>query len=139
MILLLGLLACGGGEAPPLKEAAVAAAPVVGAPSELLTRAGRYRIVWSTAPVPLPLSELFVIKARVTDADGAPVSGVTLTVDASMPQHGHGMATRPETNEVGPGEFETKGMKFHMPGAWTVHFAVSGPRGTDRVDVVVEA
>jgi hypothetical protein len=54
-------------------------------------------------------------------------------VDARMPQHGHGMETKPKLREGEPvdGIYLTDGFKFHMPGEWTVTVAVTGPLGED--------
>jgi hypothetical protein len=54
-----------------------------------------------------------------------------------MPEHGHGMATRPETTPDPAGGFVTRGMKFHMPGNWVYSFVVEGPAGRDRAEVAV--
>jgi hypothetical protein len=112
--------------------------------SPIKTHAGHYQISW-TAPEPIPLSELFTIEAVVVDKEGKPVEQGALVIDARMPQHGHGMATKPEAdpgqcaNElcIHPGgSYKTSGMKFHMPGEWTITFAVEGPLGPDRAEVI---
>jgi hypothetical protein len=122
---ILVLLACAYPEkAPP--------------PTTFTTAGGRYVIAYTTSPSPVPLSQLFEIEATVTDAKtGAPVDGATVRIDARMPQHGHGMATKP-VDDPGPhtdNRYVTKGMKFHMPGDWTIRFDVDGPAGSDSVDV----
>lgn len=156
MIALLSLLACGGADAPPaeaLRPAPVeapapvapAAAPAAGA-EPLPTARKLYRIAWRTEPSPPPLSALFEIEATVTDAAGAPVTDAKVRIDARMPQHGHGMATKPEDDPGvcdasgaacthAEGRYRTRGMKFHMPGEWTLSFDVEGPAGTDRLEV----
>lgn len=152
MTLLLLVLACSGGEAPSAAPAAPGAAGSPAAPgaagspaAPLATEAGHYRLTWRAIPEPIPLSELFEVETVLTLADGTPVEVGSVRVDAEMPQHGHGMATRPEAD---PGEcdaagacrhpggvYRTRGMKFHMPGAWVVVFEVDGPKGPDRLKV----
>ena len=109
------------------------------APAPRLTAHGLYAITWTTRPDPIPLGELFDIEATVTNAKtGAPVEDAVVRIDARMPQHGHGMATRPEDDldATNPGGvYVTHGMKFHMPGAWSIVFVVEGPAGTDRLEV----
>jgi hypothetical protein len=147
MILVFAvLLGCSGtpggtagstGAAPQAPAAAAASVP---------TRNGLYRVEWHTVPDPIVLSELFEVEATVTDKAGNPVEDGTVRIDARMPQHGHGMATRPEDD---PGEcdaagkcrhpggvYRTRGMKFHMPGDWTVTFDVVGPAGEDRLEAL---
>ena len=48
------------------------------------------------------------------------LAGEAFTMDATMPDHAHGMMTRPVHAEVTPGTWTTKGMKFHMPGYWKI-------------------
>lgn len=144
MIGLLWLFACGPTSAPErAAEKAAEKAAADAAPKETANRL--YRLQWKTVPAPIPLSQLFELEVTITDRDGKPVEGATLSVDATMPQHGHGMATRPQ---VDPGEcaadgtcrhpggvYRVQGMKFHMQGDWLLRFAVSGPAGSDHLDV----
>lgn len=114
---------------------------------EGVTVEGRYRLAWRTVPDPIPLSALFDLETTVVDAaTGAPVEVGAVRVDARMPDHGHGMATRPLADPgvcdaAGAcrhpgGVYRTRGMKFHMPGEWVLSFDVEGPAGPGRLEVV---
>jgi YtkA-like len=113
--------------------------------SELTTTHKKYRLRWRTSQ-PVVTGDLFSVETVLTDAAGAPVIGGHVRVDARMPQHGHGMATKPEADPgvcAAPdtcthpeGRYRMDGMKFHMPGDWTVTFDVDGPSGSDRAEVV---
>jgi hypothetical protein len=62
------------------------------------------------------------------------VDGCTITVDGGMPQHGHGLPTKPRvTRALGNGDHLVEGMKFNMGGWWVVKFAVAGEAGRDSV------
>jgi hypothetical protein len=51
-----------------------------------------------------------------------------------MPQHGHGLPTKPAvTRRLGEGDHLVEGMKFNMGGWWVVKFQVAGPQGSDVV------
>jgi hypothetical protein len=51
-----------------------------------------------------------------------------------MPQHGHGLPTRPRvTREVESGTYLVEGMKFSMPGWWNIKFDIQGSQGRDKV------
>ncbi len=39
-------------------------------------------------------------------------------VDASMPEHRHGMNYRPRLQPAGPGAWTANGLVWHMPGRW---------------------
>jgi hypothetical protein len=71
---------------------------------------------------------------RVEHASGAPVDDAEITVDGGMPQHGHGLPTRPRvTKALGGGAYQVEGMRFSMGGWWVVTFDIVTPAGTDRV------
>jgi hypothetical protein len=71
---------------------------------------------------------------RLEDASGGPVTSARITVDGGMPQHGHGLPTRPRvTAELGDGSYQVEGMRFNMGGWWVVTFRVHGPPGDDQV------
>ena len=46
----------------------------------------------------------------------------SLKVNASMPEHGHGMNYAPVVTKVGPGRWRADGLMFHMPGKWELVF-----------------
>ena len=141
---------CGGGDPPwggaPVAESSPSRVPLPGGPTpppppgatEGQTALSLYRVRYETEPSPLPLGRLFTVRTTVTDAvTGVPVTGGTVAVNARMPDHGHGMETAPESAPGDPaaGEYVTRGMKFHMPGSWTLTVDVGGDR-PDRVEFV---
>src|SRR5918911_260432 len=84
---------------------------------------------------PPPINQLHTWKIRVTTPDGQPIEGATITVDGDMPQHGHGLPTRPQvTRYLGDGRYLVEGMKFQMGGWWVADFTITDPGGhTDTV------
>lgn len=77
---------------------------------------------------------------RVTAPDGTPVSNASVSVDGGMPQHGHGLPTRPRvTREVGPGVYALEGMKFSMTGWWDLrlNIAADGVADTAVFNIVL--
>jgi hypothetical protein len=73
-------------------------------------------------------------KVTLATPDGVPVHGASFVVDGGMPQHGHGLPTRPRvTGEVGDGAYALEGMKFSMTGWWQVKLDIQGPLGADKV------
>jgi hypothetical protein len=70
---------------------------------------------------------------EITTPDGRPVEQASLSIDGSMPQHGHGLPTTPQVTEhLGDGRYRIEGMKFNMPGWWTLTIGVEGPAGSDQ-------
>lgn len=71
---------------------------------------------------------------KITDAEGAPVDGATIEVDGGMPQHGHGLPSRPRvTRALGSGAYLVDGMRFNMGGWWEVRFRIQAAAGADSV------
>ena len=51
-----------------------------------------------------------------------------------MPQHGHGLPTRPRvTRSLGDGIYEIEGVRFNMGGWWEFKLAITAPTGSDVV------
>ena len=51
-----------------------------------------------------------------------------------MPQHGHGLPTRPQvTRESIDGTYLLEGMKFSMSGWWEIKLAIQSAEGSDNV------
>jgi hypothetical protein len=51
-----------------------------------------------------------------------------------MPEHGHGLPTRPEvTKGIGDGDYIVQGLKFSMPGWWVITFTVKAEGKEDTV------
>jgi hypothetical protein len=109
------------------------------------TQSGRYLLDIRLLPDPPPLGELFQVEVTVRTSEGLPIETAKVKVDARMPQHNHGMETRPRTRpgECSPegvcrhpgGVYVVDGFKFHMTGTWTVTVEVDGPKGPDSTSV----
>ncbi|KYG02888.1 hypothetical protein BE21_54030 [Sorangium cellulosum] len=100
---------------------------------------GIYTFELSLDPDRPALGELFQIVTAVRDArTGAPVEGAELVLDATMPQHDHGMTTSPRHRELGGGRYLSEGMKLHMPGAWVFDVRARKDR-EDRARVPFDA
>lgn len=83
----------------------------------------------------LKARKLYTVVATVIDAKtGLPVTDATLTIGGGMPQHGHGLPTRPRvTQNLGAGSYEISGLRFNMGGWWTFELTIITPAGTDTV------
>ena len=116
------------------------------------TQVGRYQVGLRLVPDPPPLGELFRVEADVALKDGTPLETAVVTLNARMPEHAHGMETRPRVREGTctrdsddtdsrscrhpGGTYVADGFKFHMSGAWTLLVEVDGPAGPDATDFV---
>jgi hypothetical protein len=98
------------------------------------TEQGIYELSYTSDSGIVPINQIQNWTLHVETAEGQPVENATITVDGDMPQHGHGLATRPQvTDYLGNGDYKVEGMKFHMPGWWVVDFVVTADGQTDQV------
>jgi len=96
------------------------------------TENGLYVGTLEPGATPLSVGPIHSWTVAITTADGKPVDHAAITVDGGMPQHGHGLPTRPQvTRELGQGRYLIEGMKFNMPGWWTIELDIDGPSGHD--------
>lgn len=83
---------------------------------------------------PLRLRRLQTLRVRLRDADGRAVDAAQIAIDGGMPQHGHGLPTRPRvTRDLGDGVYEIEGVRFNMGGWWEFRLAIVGAAGSDSV------
>jgi hypothetical protein len=83
---------------------------------------------------PLRPRRMQTVRVAITDASGTPVENATIQIDGGMPQHGHGLPTRPRvTRALGDGLYEIQGVRFNMGGWWEFKLAITSPAGSDVV------
>jgi hypothetical protein len=104
-----------------------------------LSEQGLYQIALRPAVDPIPLGQLHDWILHVETLQGAVFTPSLLTIDGGMPQHKHGFVTDPRvTRELGKGDFLVEGVKFHMPGEWTINIRIVGPAGGDAASFKIE-
>ena len=65
---------------------------------------------------------------------GEPVHGARIAIDGGMKAHGHGLPTKPQVKSSAvAGEYQIEGLKFSMPGAWTVGFNIDAADASDQL------
>ena len=95
---------------------------------------GRY-VVTLQPPASAPaVNQLHAWQVKLASAAGKPVGKAQIAVDGGMPQHGHGLPTRPRiTRELAEGTYLLEGMKFSMTGWWEIKLAIRAADGEDKV------
>jgi hypothetical protein len=87
-----------------------------------------------TPAQPLRPRAMQAVRVTVVDANGQAVDEARIVVDGGMPQHGHGLPTRPRvTRNVGSGVYEIEGVRFNMGGWWEFKLSIASASGTDVV------
>lgn len=93
--------------------------------------AGPVQLTWRAEPAPA-IGRGFALHLVVCPADARLVR-----VDATMPDHRHGMNYRPSVHALGEGRWRADGLLWHMGGRWELRFDVEagGVRHSLRQDV----
>lgn len=99
--------------------------------TEGMTQDGTYHVSYTSDPDPVPLAADFSVIVTVTDGTD-PVMDATVSVDATMPAHGHGMNTNPSTVSNGDGTYAATGLLFHMEGWWEIAVTIDSAEGSDQ-------
>ena len=82
----------------------------------------------------IPQGKLQSWTLHLEDTSSVPLDSVAISVDGGMPQHGHGLPTKPRvTRALGKGDHLVEGMKFNMGGWWVVKFAMRTSKGADTL------
>ena len=140
-------LACTG-NAPATPEIAASrepspAKPTLSAPTPTpgldfsrtrLSDNGLFRVSYVSSQDIVPVNQIHQWTLHVETADGELVEEATISVDGDMPEHGHGLPTRPQVTEyLGNGDYLVEGVKFQMGGWWVMDFTITANNLTDAV------
>lgn len=91
-----------------------------------------YRPVVAGKPSRIPMAKHFTLEVQLCDKASVSVARLQ-KVDATMPEHRHGMNYRPKITPLGDGRFRVEGMMFHMAGHWQLVFEVQAGKEATRL------
>ena len=95
---------------------------------------GLFNVSYTPSSGTIPVNQMHQWTLHVETADGQPVENATITLDGDMPQHGHGLPTRPQVTEyLGNGDYLVEGLKFQMGGWWVMDFVITAEGQSDTV------
>jgi hypothetical protein len=88
---------------------------------------GRYDITIRPDIDPVPVGRIHTWTVYIVSKGGTEPTASNVMIDGGMPQHGHGLPTRPKvTVQLLDGGYRVEGMKFNMTGWWTLTVHISG-------------
>jgi len=111
--LLLGAGAAARAACPP--------APEAGQP----LASGPVQLAWRAEPEAIAVSRPFALRVTLCPPDAR-----LLRVDATMPEHRHGMNYRPSLQPLGDGVWRAEGLLWHMSGRWELRLDVEAAGAT---------
>lgn len=80
------------------------------------------------------INQIHSWQITLTSPTGHPITHAQIAVDGGMPQHGHGLPTRPQVTPLAvDGTYLMEGMKFSMSGWWEIKLAIQADGGSDKV------
>ena len=95
---------------------------------------GKYRVSIRPPDGQVPMQRMHSWVLHVENASGGAIDSATICIDGGMPEHGHGLPTRPAVTEaLRNGDYRVDGMKFSMGGWWVVKFTIDAPAGLDSI------
>lgn len=130
LLALLALAGCTAEATPAAVHGGVTRPAQIDTGTTQLSQQGLYRVSYQADLDPIPINTLHAWTLLIETAAGEPVAGATVGVEGGMPEHNHGMPTQPIVTEGdtagdgGAGSYRVEGMKFQMPGWWTVTVTV---------------
>lgn len=83
---------------------------------------------WKVDGPPIAVGRQFALEVQVCPADA-----VVSRVDATMPEHRHGMNYRPSVHALGGGRWRAQGLLFHMSGVWELRLDVQAGGVSERL------
>ena len=90
-------------------------------------------VTWSSEDE-LQINRMHSWVLHVETEAGEPVEGAIIEVNGGMPEHDHGLPTRPRvTQELGGGDYKLDGLRFHMRGDWEIVLTITTDDGTSTV------
>jgi hypothetical protein len=103
------------------------------------TNRGHYVASLEPQKIPVPVGAMHTWTVTVKTPSGASVENIDISIAGGMPQHGHGLPTSPKvTKNLGGGRYLIEGMKFNMPGWWTLTVSIDGHEGSDSATFNLE-
>ena len=94
------------------------------------------RILIRSQLSPLQINRIHSWHVEILDDKSVPVSGAEVLVSGGMPEHDHGLPTRPVvTEEIDPGTYLLQGIRFHMPGKWRMIISIETEENLSTVNL----
>jgi hypothetical protein len=101
--------------------------------------AGDLVISYRTLDGTLQINRMHSWVLHIETEAGIAVEGATVEVDGGMPEHDHGLPTKPRvTEELGGGDYKLDGLRFHMNGYWEILVKVTTESGVSTVIIPLQ-
>ena len=100
---------------------------------------GLYRVSFESSIDPIEINRIHEWVLHIETVDGVDVEGASVSLEGGMPEHDHGLPTRPRvTADLGAGRYRVQGLRFHMAGAWSIEIDINDGQRQDSVTILLE-
>jgi hypothetical protein len=104
-----------------------------------LSFAADYIVTYTTLDGDPQINRMHSWILHIEDENGNEVEGATIDVVGGMPEHDHGLPTKPRvTQDLGGGDYKLDGMRFHMSGAWELVVSITTSAGTSKAIIKLQ-
>ena len=94
----------------------------------------QFQVQFTSKLSPIVINTMHSWVLHIEDRSGEPVADAEVQVSGGMPEHDHGLPTRPRvTQNLGNGDYLIEGLKFHMGGWWQVTCSIQQGAISDSV------
>jgi hypothetical protein len=101
--------------------------------------AADYVVTYTTLAGDPQINRMHSWVLHIEDENGNEVEGAIIDVEGGMPEHDHGLPTKPRvTQELGGGDYQLDGMRFHMSGAWEIVVSITTSSGTSKAIIKLQ-
>ena len=102
------------------------------------TFAADFVVTYSTPSGKPQINRMHSWILHIENESGAVVEGAIIDVTGGMPEHNHGLPTKPRiTQELGGGDYKLEGMRFHMSGYWEIVVNITTETGKSTVIIAL--
>ena len=96
-------------------------------------------VTYSTDEGDLAINRMHSWILHIENEEGLEIEGAIIDVEGGMPEHDHGLPTKPRvTEELGGGDYRLEGMRFHMSGYWEIVVSIVTDTGTFEVMIPLQ-
>ena len=89
---------------------------------------GPVQLAWRAEGGTIAVGQPFALRVTLCPQDAR-----LLRVDATMPEHRHGMNYRPSLQALGDGQWRAEGLLWHMAGRWELRLDVEAAGATQSL------
>lgn len=104
-----------------------------------LTDSGLLQVLFEPQINPIIINKIHYWLLHLRTINGEAVLNAEIVVAGGMPEHDHGLPTKPRTRPASiEGDYLIEGLRFHMKGRWEIELIISVAGETDTLTVYLD-